>query len=299
MQYGWQNIIPVTLELGGKSPNIFFADVLAENDDFADKSLEGFTMFALNQGEVCTCPSRALVERPIYDEFLEAATIRTKPVRQGDPLDSETMIGAQASTDQLEKILSYIDIGKAEGARVVLGGERVELGGHLSGGYYVQPTIFAGDNRMRVFEEEIFGPVVSVTQFDGEDDAVSIANGTLYGLGAGVWTRHPDVAPTVRTSAVVPAGDRPRQRTVQQSSGSRRSRERGGSAACPTATAPIGSQSIGRSRTSRTTSWQNSVLDTQHEPSSSAASATSRFSTPAPIATRNISRSARHRRASG
>ena len=204
MQYGWQNIIPVTLELGGKSPNIFFSDVLAENDDFADKSLEGFTMFALNQGEVCTCPSRALVERPIYDEFLEAATIRTKAVRQGDPLDSETMIGAQASTDQLEKILSYIDIGKAEGARVVLGGERVDLGGHLSGGYYVQPTIFAGDNRMRVFQEEIFGPVVSVTQFDGEDDAVTIANDTLYGLGAGVWTR--DINRAYRMGRAIQAG---------------------------------------------------------------------------------------------
>jgi len=164
----------------------------------------GFTMFALNQGEVCTCPSRALVERPIYDEFLEAATIRTKAVRQGDPLESETMIGAQASTDQLEKILSYIDIGKAEGARVVLGGERVELGGHLSGGYYVQPTIFAGDNRMRVFEEEIFGPVVSVTQFDGEDDAVTIANDTLYGLGAGVWTR--DINRAYRMGRAIQAG---------------------------------------------------------------------------------------------
>ena len=190
MQYASQNLIPVTLELGGKSPNIFFADVLAENDDFQDKALEGFTMFALNQGEVCTCPSRALIERPIYDEFLSAAAIRTKAVRQGNPLDTETMVGAQASNDQLEKILSYIQIGKGEGARVVTGGERAELGGDLSGGYYVQPTIFEGRNDMRIFQEEIFGPVVSVTSFDGYDDAIKIANDTLYGLGAGVWSRN-------------------------------------------------------------------------------------------------------------
>ncbi|MBX6387421.1 MAG: aldehyde dehydrogenase family protein [Frankia sp.] len=189
MQYASQNLIPVTLELGGKSPNIFFEDVLAADDDFQDKALEGFTMFALNQGEVCTCPSRALIQRSIYDEFLEKAAIRTKAVRQGDPLDTTTMIGAQASTDQLEKILSYIDIGRKEGARVVLGGERAELGGDLSGGYYVQPTIFAGDNSMRVFQEEIFGPVVAVTSFDDYADAIRIANDTLYGLGAGVWTR--------------------------------------------------------------------------------------------------------------
>ncbi len=189
MQYASQNLIPVTLELGGKSPNIFFQDVLAANDDFQDKALEGFTMFALNQGEVCTCPSRALIEKPIYDEFLELASIRTKAVRQGDPLDSETMVGAQASNDQLEKILSYLEIGKGEGARVVTGGERADLGGDLSGGYYVQPTIFEGSNSMRVFQEEIFGPVVSVTSFDGYDQAIEIANDTLYGLGAGVWSR--------------------------------------------------------------------------------------------------------------
>ncbi len=194
MQYASQNLIPVTLELGGKSPNIFFSDVMAKNDDFQDKCLEGFVMFALNQGEVCTCPSRALIERPIYDEFLELAAVRTKAVRQGDPLDTETMLGAQASNDQLEKILSYLQIGKSEGARVVTGGERADLGGDLSGGYYVQPTIFAGNNKMRIFQEEIFGPVVSVTDFDGYDQAIEIANDTLYGLGAGVWSRDGGVA---------------------------------------------------------------------------------------------------------
>ena len=198
MQYASQNLIPVTLELGGKSPNIFFSDVLAgstgEADDFQDKALEGFTMFALNQGEVCTCPSRSLVQSDIYDEFLALAVIRTKAVRQGDPLDTETMIGAQASNDQLEKILSYIEIGRSEGARVLTGGERADLGGDLSGGYYMQPTIFAGDNSMRIFQEEIFGPVVSVTSFTDYDDAIRIANDTLYGLGAGVWSRNGNVA---------------------------------------------------------------------------------------------------------
>ncbi len=194
MQYASQNLIPVTLELGGKSPNIFFSDVLAANDDYQDKALEGFTMFALNQGEVCTCPSRSLIQADIYDEFLALAAIRTKAVRQGDPLDTETMIGAQASNDQLEKILSYIEIGKSEGARVITGGERADLGGDLSGGYYVQPTIFAGDNAMRIFQEEIFGPVVSVTSFTDYDDAIRIANDTLYGLGAGVWSRNGNTA---------------------------------------------------------------------------------------------------------
>jgi aldehyde dehydrogenase len=194
MQYASQNLIPVTLELGGKSPNIFFSDVMAAADDFADKALEGFTMFALNQGEVCTCPSRSLIQADIYDEFLELAAIRTKAVRQGDPLDVATMVGAQASNDQLEKILSYIEIGKDEGARVVTGGERAELGGELAGGFYVQPTIFTGTNNMRIFQEEIFGPVVSVTSFADYDDAIRIANDTLYGLGAGVWSRDGNTA---------------------------------------------------------------------------------------------------------
>ncbi|MCV7257772.1 acetaldehyde dehydrogenase ExaC [Mycobacterium shimoidei] len=194
MQYASQNLIPVTLELGGKSPNIFFSDVMAAHDDFQDKALEGFTMFALNQGEVCTCPSRSLIQADIYDEFLELAAIRTKAVRQGDPLDTETMIGSQASNDQLEKVLSYIEIGKSEGAKIVTGGERAELGGDLSGGYYVQPTIFTGNNKMRIFQEEIFGPVVAVASFSDYDDAISIANDTLYGLGAGVWSRDGNTA---------------------------------------------------------------------------------------------------------
>ncbi|GAB3130711.1 aldehyde dehydrogenase family protein [Tsukamurella serpentis] len=192
--YAADNLIPVTLELGGKSPNVFFQDVMAANDDYQDKALEGFTMFALNQGEVCTCPSRALLERPIFDEFLELGSIRTKSIRQGDPLDTETMIGAQASKEQLDKILSYIQIGKDEGATLVTGGEQADLGGDLSGGYYMQPTIFSGENRMRIFQEEIFGPVLAVTSFDGYDDAVAIANDTRYGLGAGVWSRNGDVA---------------------------------------------------------------------------------------------------------
>ena len=194
MQYASQNLIPVTLELGGKSPNVFFNDVASSRDDFYDKALEGFTMFALNQGEVCTCPSRALIQSGIYDTFLPDAIARTKAIKQGNPLDTDTMIGAQASNDQLEKILSYFDIGQQEGARILTGGERVDLGGDLSGGYYVQPTIFEGSNDMRVFQEEIFGPVVSVTRFDDYDDALKIANDTLYGLGAGVWTRDMNTA---------------------------------------------------------------------------------------------------------
>ena len=189
MQYASENIKPVTLELGGKSPNIFFDDVSNLRDDFYDKALEGFTMFALNQGEVCTCPSRALIQRGHYEDFLADAIARTERIVQGHPLDTDTMVGAQASNDQLEKILSYLDIGQAEGAKVLIGGERVDLGGELSGGYYVQPTIFQGSNSMRIFQEEIFGPVVSVAEFDTYDDAIRIANDSLYGLGAGVWTR--------------------------------------------------------------------------------------------------------------
>ena len=194
MQYASENLIPVTLELGGKSPNVFFDDVASKQDAFYDKCLEGFAMFALNQGEVCTCPSRALIQGGIYDDFLAECVKRTEQITQGNPLDTETAIGAQASNDQLEKIMSYIDIGRQEGARVLTGGERADLGGNLSGGYYVQPTIFEGDNSMRIFQEEIFGPVVSVTRFTDFDDAMKIANDTLYGLGAGVWSRELNTA---------------------------------------------------------------------------------------------------------
>ena len=190
MQYASDNIIPVTLELGGKSPNIFFADVMEADDAFFDKALEGFAMFALNQGEVCTCPSRALVQDSIYDRFMERAVARTEKIKQGHPLDPSTMIGAQASNDQLEKILSYFDIGKQEGAKVLTGGKRASHEGELAEGYYVEPTIFEGHNRMRVFQEEIFGPVVSVTRFKDDEEALAIANDTLYGLGAGVWSRN-------------------------------------------------------------------------------------------------------------
>jgi aldehyde dehydrogenase len=189
MQYASENIIPCTLELGGKSPNIFFADVMDADDEYFDKCLEGFTMFALNQGEVCTCPSRALVHEKIYDKFMERATERVKKIVQGHPLDPATMIGAQASNDQLEKILSYIKIGRDEGAKVRTGGERSVQSGELAEGYYVQPTILEGNNKMRVFQEEIFGPVVSVTRFKDDAEALAIANDTLYGLGSGVWTR--------------------------------------------------------------------------------------------------------------
>jgi aldehyde dehydrogenase len=189
MQYASQNLIPVTLELGGKSPNIFFQDVTAEDDAFFDKAIEGFVMFALNQGEVCTCPSRALVHESIYDRFMERALQRVAAIMQGDPLDPATMIGAQASTEQMDKILSYFDIGRQEGAEVLAGGERNSLPGDLAGGFYVKPTVLKGHNRMRVFQEEIFGPVVSVTTFKDDAEALAIANDTLYGLGAGVWSR--------------------------------------------------------------------------------------------------------------
>jgi aldehyde dehydrogenase len=204
MQYASENLIPVTLELGGKSPNIFFADVMEADDDFFDKTLEGFTMFALNQGEVCTCPSRALVQASIYDKFMERAVARVKQIVEGNPLDPKTMIGAQASNDQLEKILSYIEIGKKEGAKVLTGGARRFHPGELEKGYYVQPTIFEGHNRMRIFQEEIFGPVVSVTRFKDMSDALSIANDTLYGLGAGVWSR--DVNTCYRMGRGIKAG---------------------------------------------------------------------------------------------
>ncbi len=194
MQYASENVIPVTLELGGKSPNIFFKDVMDEDDGFLDKAVEGLVMFALNQGEVCTCPSRALVHESIYDEFMERALERVKQIKIGHPLDTETMMGAQASTEQLEKIKSYLEIGKEEGAEVLTGGSVNKLDGELDGGYYVQPTIFKGNNKMRIFQEEIFGPVLSVTTFTDDAEAMEVANDTLYGLGAGVWTRNIDKA---------------------------------------------------------------------------------------------------------
>ncbi|WP_338465661.1 aldehyde dehydrogenase [Novosphingobium sp. ZN18A2] len=190
MQYASENLIPCTLELGGKSPNIFFGDVMDADDDYLDKALEGFAMFALNQGEVCTCPSRALVHESIYDRFMEKAIARVESIRMGSPLDPATMIGAQASNDQLEKILSYIGIGKEEGARVLTGGERMAHDGEMAEGYYVKPTVLEGHNKMRIFQEEIFGPVLSVTTFKDDEEALSIANDTLYGLGAGVWSRN-------------------------------------------------------------------------------------------------------------
>jgi aldehyde dehydrogenase len=204
MQYASQNIIPVTLELGGKSPNIFFEDVSSQNDAFFDKALEGFSMFALNQGEVCTCPSRALVQESIYEQFIEKAVARVRNVKQGNPLDTDTMIGAQASTEQMEKILSYIDIGKQEGAQLLTGGTRKMLSEGLEEGFYVEPTIFKGDNKMRIFQEEIFGPVLSVTTFKDEEEALHIANDTLYGLGAGVWSR--DGSRAYRMGRAIQAG---------------------------------------------------------------------------------------------
>ena len=204
MQYATQNIIPVTLELGGKSPNIFFEDVMEEEDAFFDKALEGFALFAFNQGEVCTCPSRALIHERIYDRFMERALKRVAALRQGNPLDPSTMVGAQASAEQLEKILSYIDIGRQEGAQVLAGGARNMLEGDLAGGFYIQPTVLQGHNRMRVFQEEIFGPVVSVTTFRDDAEALSIANDTLYGLGAGVWSR--DINRCYRFGRAIQAG---------------------------------------------------------------------------------------------
>ena len=204
MGYAAQNLIPVTLELGGKSPNIFFEDVMDADDEYFDKCLEGFAMFALNQGEVCTCPSRALIQESIYEKFIERALARVKAIKQGNPLDSSTMLGAQASHEQLEKILSYIDIGKKEGAQLLAGGARNVQGGDMKDGYYVMPTVFKGENNMRIFQEEIFGPVVSVTTFKDEADALRIANDTLYGLGAGLWTR--DGARAFRVGRAIQAG---------------------------------------------------------------------------------------------
>ena len=204
MQYASENIIPVTLELGGKSPNVFFEDVMAADDAYWDKAQEGFTLFALNQGEICTCPSRALVQESIAEKFLDAVVERTSRIVTGNPLDTDVMMGAQASNDQLEKITSYLDIGRQEGAEVLIGGARAEMEGELAGGYYVQPTIFRGDNSMRIFQEEIFGPVVSTTTFTDFDDAMRIANDTLYGLGAGVWSRNGNTA--YRAGRAIQAG---------------------------------------------------------------------------------------------
>ena len=204
MQYASQNIIPVTLELGGKSPNIFFADVLSEDDAFFDKALEGFAMFALNQGEVCTCPSRALIQESVYDRFMERAIKRVKAIKQANPLDKTTMMGAQASSEQMEKILSYLDIGKQEGAETLTGGKRAALDGELADGFYIEPTIFKGHNKMRIFQEEIFGPVVSVTTFKDEEEALALANDTIYGLGAGLWTR--DINRAYRMGRGIQAG---------------------------------------------------------------------------------------------
>ncbi|WP_417259701.1 aldehyde dehydrogenase [Celeribacter sp.] len=189
MQYATENLIPVTLELGGKSPNIFFSDVMREDDAFLDKAVEGFVLFAFNQGEVCTCPSRALIQEDIYEEFMERCIARVKAIKQGDPRDINTMVGAQASQEQQEKILSYLTIGREEGAEVLTGGDAARFDGDLTDGFYIQPTILKGHNKMRVFQEEIFGPVVSVTTFKTEEEALEIANDTMYGLGAGVWSR--------------------------------------------------------------------------------------------------------------
>lgn len=204
MEYATRNLIPVTLELGGKSPNIFFEDVASKDDDFLDKAIEGFTMFALNQGEVCTCPSRALIHESLYDVFMERAIARTKAIKQGNPLDPETMIGAQVSSEQRDKILSYIDIGRDEGAEVLTGGRASILDADFSGGFYIEPTILKGTNKMRVFQEEIFGPVVSVTTFSTPEEALEIANDTLYGLGAGVWSR--DINTCYRFGRAIQAG---------------------------------------------------------------------------------------------
>ena len=204
MQYAAQNIIPSTTELGGKSPNIFFADVMASDDEFLDKAVEGLVLYAFNKGEVCTCPSRALIEESIYDEFMARALERIGAIRQGDPLDPETQIGAQVSTAQLDKIERYVEIGKQEGAELLIGGGRPHLDGELADGFYFEPTVFKGHNKMRIFQEEIFGPVLAVTTFKTEAQALEIANDTMYGLGAGVWTR--DTSKAFRMGRGIKAG---------------------------------------------------------------------------------------------
>ncbi|MEG5136778.1 MULTISPECIES: acetaldehyde dehydrogenase ExaC [unclassified Microcoleus] len=204
MQYASQNVIPVTLELGGKSPNIFFEDVCAQDDDFLDKAVEGLVMFAFNQGEVCTCPSRALIQESIYDRFMERAIDRIRQIKQDNPLDMTTALGAQVSINQMEKIAEYVKIGREEGAECLIGGARNTLSGDLQDGYYFQPTVFKGNNKMRIFQEEIFGPVLAVTTFKDEVEALEIANDTLYGLGAGLWTR--DINTAYRMGRAVQAG---------------------------------------------------------------------------------------------
>jgi aldehyde dehydrogenase len=204
MQYAAQNIIPSTTELGGKSPNIFFADVMDEDDDFLDKAVEGLVLYAFNKGEVCTCPSRALIEESIYEEFMGRALERIAAIRQGSPLDPSTQLGAQVSTAQLEKIENYVEIGLEEGAELLIGGKRNVLDGELAGGYYFEPTVFKGHNKMRIFQEEIFGPVLAVTTFKNEAEALEIANDTMYGLGAGVWTR--DTSKAFRMGRGIKAG---------------------------------------------------------------------------------------------
>ncbi|NII11205.1 aldehyde dehydrogenase family protein [Oleiagrimonas sp. C23AA] len=204
MQYAAETIIPQTMELGGKSPNIFFADVMDEDDGFLDKALEGFALFAFNKGEVCTCPSRALVQESIFDEFVERAVARVAKIKVGDPLDPATQMGPQCSAGQLEKILGYVDVGKQEGAHCLTGGARAHLGGALENGYFMQPTVFSGNNNMRIFQEEIFGPVLSVTSFKDLDEAIAIGNDTVYGLGAGVWSRN--VNNTYRVGRGIQAG---------------------------------------------------------------------------------------------
>ena len=198
------NLIPATLELGGKSPNIFFPDVMDADDGYLDKAIEGLVLFAFNQGEVCTCPSRALIHESIYDQFMERCLARIAAIKQGNPLDTDTMIGAQASKEQMAKITSYLDLGKQEGATVLAGGEQAHLSGDLADGYYIQPTVFKGHNKMRIFQEEIFGPVLAVTTFKDEADGIAIANDTLYGLGAGVWTRNGNIA--YRVGRAIQAG---------------------------------------------------------------------------------------------
>ncbi len=204
MQYAAQNLIPVTLELGGKSPNIFFKDVAAADDDFLDKAVEGLVLYAFNKGEVCTCPSRALIAEDIYDEFMSRCLDRIAKIKQGNPLDTETMIGPQVSQEQIDKIASYVDIGRNEGAEVLIGGGPAQVGGEFADGYYYRPTVLKGHNQMRVFQEEIFGPVLAVTTFSDYDEAIAIANDTLYGLGAGVWTRNYDLA--YRAGRAIKAG---------------------------------------------------------------------------------------------